>query len=87
VFRSRAIPTRIARRDLQVDSIDLEAILDYGESLLNVASMWTEARFEQKQRIQRVLLPSGVPYADGAFGNSEIIRATYASFRARMYVW
>jgi site-specific DNA recombinase len=65
---------RIARRDLQVESIDVEAILDYGESLLlNVASMWTEATFEQKQRIQRVLLPSGAPYADGAFGNAEIV--------------
>lgn len=65
---------RMSRRELQVEKIDVEAILDYGEALLlNVATMWTEASFEHKLRIQRVILPSGVPYADGQFGNAQIM--------------
>ncbi|MEA2238331.1 MAG: site-specific recombinase [Thermoanaerobaculia bacterium] len=65
---------RVARRELQVDQIEVEAILDFAERLLsNLASVWTAATFEQKLRIQRAILPSGLPYTRDGFGNSETI--------------
>jgi site-specific DNA recombinase len=65
---------RVTRRDLQIDQIDVDAILDFGEQLLsNLASMWSVSTFEQQQRIQRAIVPSGLAYADGAFGNTETL--------------
>lgn len=65
---------RMSQRDLRVDKIDVEAILDFGEALLvSVGSMWMEATPQQKERIQRVVLPRGVPYANGVFGNAELL--------------
>ena len=33
--------------------------------------LWLEASSEQKQRLQRVLFPKGVTYADGTFQTAE----------------
>ena len=78
---------RVSRRDLQVDQLDVEAILDFGELLLsNLASMWTAATFDQKLRMQRAMFPKGLPYTEEGFGNSELLAfsATYARSRARL---
>jgi site-specific DNA recombinase len=65
---------RVTRRELQIDQIDVESLLDLAEVLLqNVASMWMAARPEQKQLLQRVVLPQGVRYSEGRLGNAELL--------------
>jgi hypothetical protein len=41
--------------------------LDFAEDLLNTAGIWQQCSLEQKKRLQQVLFPQGVEYADGVY--------------------
>jgi site-specific DNA recombinase len=52
----------------QASEISVEAVLAFAEELLlNVAGVWERCSLDQKQRLQQVLFPCGVEYADGAY--------------------
>jgi hypothetical protein len=47
-------------------------VLDFAENLLlNTAGVWQGCSLEQKQRLQQVLFPLGVEYADGVYRTQE----------------
>jgi len=49
-------------------NINVERVLAFAEEvLLNVAGVWERCSLDQKQRLQQVLFPAGVEYADGIY--------------------
>ena len=57
--------------DARIEALDVEGILDFARYVLvNAGRMWIEASLDQKQRLQAVLFPRGVTYADGSFGTA-----------------
>jgi hypothetical protein len=55
-------------RDAQAEEIEIEAVLDYAEMIiLNASNLWKAAPIEQKQRLQQVLFPERIIYADGNY--------------------
>ena len=47
---------------------DLEGLLEFAEGiLLDPAQFWMQCSLEQKQRLQQVLFPEGVLFADGIY--------------------
>ena len=61
----------MAANDAKLESFDVEAVLNFSEHvILNAARLWMEFSLEQKQRLQRVLFPEGVTFADGGFGTT-----------------
>ena len=56
----------------RVDEVEVEKVLDSAENLLlNTAGLWQQCSLEQKQRLQQVLFPLGVEYADGLYRTQE----------------
>ncbi len=46
----------------------MDQLLDFSENLLlNATGTWSESGLEQKQRLQQILFPQGVSYADGSY--------------------
>jgi hypothetical protein len=59
-------------REAKLESYDVEAVLNFAEHvILNAARLWTEFSSEQKQRLQKVLFPQGVIFADGNYKTEE----------------
>src|SRR5262249_19724297 len=62
----------MAAHDAKLEGLDVGAVVVFAEhGLLNAARLWTEFSIEQKQRLQQVLFPEGITYADGKFGTTE----------------
>lgn len=63
-----------ALHDARLDELDVEGVLNFAEYVLgNSARLWTEASIEQKQRLQKLLFPSGVTDSrERGFGTAEI---------------
>jgi site-specific DNA recombinase len=63
-----------ALHDARLDELDVEGVLNFAEYFLgNAARLWVEASIEQKQRLQKLLFPSGVTYSrERGFGTAEI---------------
>jgi hypothetical protein len=56
----------------RLDEVEVEKVLDFAENLLlNTAEAWQRCSLEQKQRLQQVLFPQGVEYADGLYRTQE----------------
>ena len=52
----------------QATEISIEKVVQFAEDLLlNVAGAWERCSLDQKQRLQQVLFPAGVEYADGVY--------------------
>jgi site-specific DNA recombinase len=48
--------------------VEVDTVLDFAESLLlNIAGAWERCTLDQKQRLQQVVFPRGVDYADGLY--------------------
>ena len=59
----------LARHEAEVDGFDVEALVNYAEYLaLNPGPLWLEANPEQKARLQRFLVPSGLTWDGERFG-------------------
>ncbi len=68
----------IQERDNKLESYDVEAVLNFAAHvILNAARLWTEATSDQKQRLQKVLFPQGVTFADEIYKTAE----TYLLFK------
>jgi len=58
--------------DAKIDAIDMQGLLDYTEHiLLSLGRQWLDCSLDQRQRLQKVLFPSGATFADGEFGTAE----------------
>jgi len=65
---------KLKRAELYEGELEKEAIVDYAINFMaNAASLWKEAELADRQRFQKMLYPSGIPYkfADG-FGTAEM---------------
>ncbi len=52
----------------QATEVNVEKVIEFAEELLlNVAGVWERCSLDQKQRLQQVLFPAGVEYADGVY--------------------
>jgi site-specific DNA recombinase len=52
--------------------VSVEKVIEFAEDLLlNVAGVWERCSLDQKQRLQQVLFPRGVEYADGRYRTQE----------------
>jgi hypothetical protein len=59
-------------RDAKLENYDVEAVLNFAEHvILNAARLWTEFSSDQKQRLQNVLFPQGVTFAEGNYKTAE----------------
>ena len=56
----------------RLDEVEVEKVLDFAENLLlDTAGAWQRCSLEQKQRLQQVLFPQGVEFADGLYRTQE----------------
>jgi site-specific DNA recombinase len=64
---------RMELHDKQIEEIDIEGVLGFAENIiLDARRLWTEGTLDQRQRLQKVLFPSGVTYSNQAgFGTKE----------------
>ena len=64
--------------DARCEEIDAEGVLGFAEYVLsNASKLWTEATPEQKQKLQAVLFPAKLRFADGGFGTAVTCLAFY----------
>ncbi len=58
--------------DAKLAEGDIAGLLDFAETiLLDPANFWIQCSPEQKQRLQQVLFPAGVEFADRVYRTSE----------------
>jgi site-specific DNA recombinase len=58
----------LEERDAQLDELDIAAAVNFTQYvLLNGARLWTESGPDQKQRLQKLIFPEGVLFADGVY--------------------
>ncbi len=54
--------------DSEIEGFDVEALLNFAEWLIFRAErLWSEASFDQKQRLQQVFFPEGMTFLNGDF--------------------
>jgi site-specific DNA recombinase len=60
-------------RDAKLEGFDVESVLNFAEHvILNAARLWMEASTDQKQRLQKLIFPQGVNFANWNYGTAEI---------------
>ena len=64
--------TRAALRSVEVIDEQIEELLEFADSVLrDPAGLWMRASLDQRQRLQKVLFPTGVAYSEeGGFGTA-----------------
>ena len=59
---------RVEHHDNAVDSLDVEAVLEFAEYVvLNARRLWEEFPLQLRRRMQKVLFPKGLAYDGEAF--------------------
>src|ERR1700686_2266997 len=59
-------------RKARLAQTDIDSVLAFAEDLLlNAANVWERCSLDHKQRLQRVLFPQGVEFADGDYRTQE----------------
>lgn len=59
--------------DMHAEELDINALLAYAYDFIRtVENTWYDAPFEHKLRLQKLIFPDGVEYADGKFSNPRI---------------
>jgi hypothetical protein len=54
--------------DARLDQLDTEAVVEFAQCLLlNAVRIWSESSPEQKQRLQKLIFPTGVLFAEGDY--------------------
>lgn len=71
-LKEQIVLAEMQERDAKIESYDVESVLNYAEHvMLNAARLWAESSSDQKQRLQKVLFPQGVKFANGVIGTAE----------------
>jgi site-specific DNA recombinase len=71
-LNEQIVLAEMEERDAKLEGYDVEAVLNFAEHvILNAARLWTEFSSDQKQRLQTVLFPQGVSFADGIYKTTE----------------
>ena len=70
-LRESLCAARIERGDLQIEEMDVEAVLGFGDHVLtNAARISQQLDADQKRRFQAVLFPEGLPFDGEGFGTA-----------------
>ena len=65
------VVAQIGLKEAQCEELDVEVVLNFAQELLsNSGSLWKEFDLDRKQRLQKLLFPEGLRYADGKFGTA-----------------
>ena len=71
-LNEQIVLAEMQEREAKLESYDVEAVLNFAEHvILNAARLWTELASDAKQRLQKVLFPQGVSFADGIYKTAE----------------
>jgi site-specific DNA recombinase len=71
-LNEQIVLAEMQERETKLENYDVEAVLNFaGHVILNAARLWTEFSCDQKQRLQKVLFPQGVTFADGIYKTAE----------------
>lgn len=69
LFNMQLATREVERAELRNDESNMDHMISLAESLFsNVASVWLEASFINKQRFQSLIFPSGLPVSNESFG-------------------
>jgi site-specific DNA recombinase len=61
----------IGLKEAQCEELDMEVVLNFAQDLLtNAGRLWLEFDLDRKQRLQKILFPEGLSFADGRFGTA-----------------
>jgi site-specific DNA recombinase len=61
----------IGLKEAQCEELDVEVVLNFAQDLLtNAGRLWLEFDLGRKQRLQKILFPAGLSFADGKFGTA-----------------
>jgi len=75
------VVAEIGLKEAQFEELDVEIVLNFAQELLsNAGKLWKEFDLDRKQRLQKVLFPEGLNFADGKFGTASIFNDLAASF-------
>lgn len=65
------IVAEIGLKEAQCEELDVEVVLNFAQDLLtNAGRLWLEFDLDRKQRLQKILFPEGLSFADGKFGTA-----------------
>ena len=65
------VVAEIGLKEAQNEELDIEVVLNFASDLLsNAGKLWKEFDLDRKQRLQKVLFPEGLRFANGEFGTA-----------------
>lgn len=72
----------IDRHSSKVDEFDVEGVLNFAERVLPRASdLWIQASLDQRQRLQRLFFPDGVPFSGKQFDRTVVTSSLFEYLR------
>ena len=79
-LREELTLVQIDRHGTQLEELDVEGVLAFAERVLPKASdLWVQASLDQRQRLQQLFFPEGVPF-DGKRFNRTAVHASVFSY-------
>jgi hypothetical protein len=71
-LNEQIVLAEMQERDAKLEEYDVDGVLAFASHvILNSARLWLEFSSDQKQRLQKVLFPQGVSFADGIYKTTE----------------
>ena len=70
-LETEIVGLKVAIGELAIDELEIETVMAFATNLLeNARNLWIKALPEQREKLQKVLFPTGLPYKDGEFGTT-----------------
>jgi hypothetical protein len=81
-LREELTLVQIDRHRTQLEELDVEGILAFAERILPKASdLWVHASLDQRQRLQQLFFPEGVPFDGERFSRTAVNAAVFSYLR------
>ena len=81
-LREELTLVQIDRHSTQLEDLDVEGILAFAERVLPKASeLWVHASLDQRQRLQQLFFPEGVPFDGKRFSRTAVNAAAFSYLR------
>jgi site-specific DNA recombinase len=81
-LREELTLVQIDRHSTQLEDLDVEGILAFAERVLPKASeLWVHASLDQRQRLQQLFFPEGVPFDGKRFSRTAVNAAAFRYLR------
>src|SRR5262245_38331951 len=74
--------TARTRHTTQLEELDVDGVLAFaGRVLPKAADMWVQASLDQRQRLQQLFFPDGVPFDGKRFSRTRVNAAAFSYIR------